>query len=492
MGKIAKQSILTTISSYLGVLIGYVNILWLLPCALTPSEFGAFRTIQDMALLLVPFAQLGLGHGITRFYPQVKKHKFTFFTYSLIWCIVGFTAVAVLFLVFKDEIIRTYSVNSPQVNNYLGVVLIITFFSVIHTILDAFMRSFLKVAIPTFIREVMVRLLVSAWIVTFLLGWIDFYQVMMGLGLLYLMAVLFMIAYMLKRDLFRLKFNFGVLSQSFKGEFIKYSLITFLGTAGSILIMKIDSLMVSAMISLDANAIYTIGFSIAVVIEMPRRAISQVVMPVIAESFAGGRLDQIHQLYKKVAVNQLIICLLLFIGLWANIDNLYHFVPNRDVYEAGKWVVLLIGLGKLSDVIFSVNGEIIVFSKYYLFNITSTLLMSLVVILLNLMLIPSYGIEGAAMASFVAMFFYNLLKYYYIKVKLHFTPFTWDLAKVILVGLVAYYIPTLLLPTLDNIFLDLIIRSALIMIIYLTGIYVFNPSPEGKNMVLNALNKIKP
>jgi len=64
MGKVAKQSIQTTIFSYLGVVIGYFNVLWLYPYAMDASELGTFRTIQDLGLLFVPFAQLGVGHGI--------------------------------------------------------------------------------------------------------------------------------------------------------------------------------------------------------------------------------------------------------------------------------------------------------------------------------------------------------------------------------------------------------------------------------------------
>jgi len=52
MGKVAKQSIQTTIFSYIGVVIGYFNVLWLYPYAMDASELGTFRTIQDLGLLL--------------------------------------------------------------------------------------------------------------------------------------------------------------------------------------------------------------------------------------------------------------------------------------------------------------------------------------------------------------------------------------------------------------------------------------------------------
>lgn len=489
MGKIAKQSILTTISSYLGVLIGYINILWLLPFAFSPSQMGAFRTIQDMALLLVPFAQLGLGHGITRFFPQVKQHKFTFFTYSLLLTLGGFTVVAVLFILFQDQLIQAYAKNSPEVLAYLGVVLLITFLSVLNSIFESFARSFLKIAVPNFIRDVVLRLFITILIISYIQAWLDFDQIMWGLGLVYFMTLLCMFFYLLYLKVLKLDFSFQLLPGEFKKSFVKFSLITLLGTAGSILIMKIDSLMVAAMISLDANAIYTIAFSIAVVIEMPRRAISQVVMPVIAEKFAENKLEEINLLYKKVAVNQLLICLLLFMGIWVNIDNLYHYVPNKEVYEAGKWVVLIIGLGKLSDIIFSINGEIIVFSRFYIFNITATLLMSVVVILLNLLLIPSFGIEGAALASLAAMVFYNVIKYFYIKARLKFSPFSPGLFKILFLGIAVVIMTHYLLPRLEPVILDILVRSTIVTALYTGAIYVLNLAPEVSGLVSNYFRK---
>ncbi|WP_194777371.1 oligosaccharide flippase family protein [Pararhodonellum marinum] len=493
MGKIASQSVWTTVSSYVGVLIGYFNLLWLMPYALEPNQIGTFRTIQDMALLLVPFAQLGVGHGITRFYPRIQSHINAFFTYSLLITLVGFLLVAGLFLVFKQQIVDAYAVNSPEVVDFLGVVLFITFFAVLNTILDSICRSFLKVAIPALIREVLLRLMLALLVSAYLFDWIGFDQLMWGLAIAYLVALLGLAIYMNQTRIFSLDFTGFTFPQGFRTEFIRFSLITFLGTAGAILIMKIDSLMVSSMIGLDANAIYTIGFSIAVVIEIPRRAISQVVMPVIAEHFAKQEMAPIQSLYQKVATYQLLICLLLFLGIWANVDNVYHFVPKREIYEAGKWIVLLIGLGKLSDMVFSVNGEIIVFSRFYLFNITATLIMCVAVVCFNLIFIPIMGLEGAALASLMAMFLYNLIKYIYVKIRLGFDPFSWDIAKLVVLGLLIWALQHFFLPRLEPVILDIVIRSLSITLLYGLGIYFLRITPllQGQlwEMILKNIGK---
>lgn len=462
MSKVAKQSIQTTIFSYIGVVIGYVNVLWLYPYALDASQLGTFRTIQDLGMLFVPFAQLGVGHGITRFFPQLKTNKSAFLSYGLAFSLVGFVVVSSIFLGFKTQIVGLFAVNSPEVIDFFGVVLLITLFALLSSILDSYSRSYLKVAIPTLIREVFLRLLTGILVGSYLLKWITFPQVMQGLIAVYGFALLGILVYLIWLGVLKLDFRWNTFPKGFRTSFMHFSLVTFLATAASILIMKIDSIMISSMISLEANAIYTIAFSMALVIELPRRAISQVVMPVIADHFAKENHKEINKLYQQISNRQLYICLLLFIGIWSNLDTIYRFIPNHEIYETGKYVVVLIGLGKLFDVMFSVNGEILVFSKFYRFNLVATIGMSILTIGLNYLLIPIYGIEGAAIASVAVMFLFNVTKYLYLKIKLGFDPFSKETIKIAFVGILALLPGFILNLTLAPI-LNLIVTSLLVL-----------------------------
>ncbi|MBA4300851.1 MAG: polysaccharide biosynthesis protein [Cyclobacterium sp.] len=438
MSKIAQQSIQTTIFSYIGVLLGYINVLWLYPYALDATELGTFRTIQDLGLLFVPFAQLGVGHGITRFFPKLEQNQSAFLSYSLALSLLGFGAVTLIFFGFKSQIMGLFATNSPEVLNFLGVVLLITLFALLSSVMDAYSRSYLKIAIPTFFREVFLRLLTSVLVGVYLLGWINFDEVMIGLVVVYGMALLGVLAYLIWLGKVHIDFNWKNFPPGFRSSFIRFSLITFLATAASTLIMKIDSIMVSSMVSLEANAIYSIAFYMALVVELPRRAISQVAMPVIADHFAKDQIGEINKLYRQISNRQLYICLFLFALIWSNIDSIYHFVPNREIYQAGKYVVFFIALGKIFDVAFSVNSEILVFSKYYRFNLVLTIAMSILIIGVNYWLIPIYGIEGAAIGSASVMLAFNLIKYGYLKIKLQLDPFSYETLKILFVGVMIF------------------------------------------------------
>ncbi len=488
MGKVAKQSIQTTIFSYIGVVIGYFNVLWLYPYAMDASELGTFRTIQDLGLLFVPFAQLGVGHGITRYFPKLESNKSAFLSYSLMIAVAGFLVVSILFIGLRTQIIGLFAANSPEVVDFLGVVLLITLFALLNSILDSYSRSYLKIAIPTFFREVFLRLLTGCLVGAYLLKWISFPQVMSGLVCVYGLVLAGVLIYLIWLDVLNFDLNWKTFPKGFKSSFIQFSLITFLATAASTLIMKIDSIMVSSMISLEANAIYTIAFSMALVIELPRRAISQVVMPVVSDHFANDNLTEINVLYKQVSNRQLYVCILLFIGIWANIDAVYSLIPNREIYMAGKSVVFLIGLGKLFDVAFSINSEILVFSKFYRFNLILTIAMSTLIILLNLIMIPIYGIEGAAAASAIVMLLFNLVKYIFLKIRLGLEPFSKETLKILGVGILTFNSARLI--SLDGSSISqLILNSFFVFVIFLMWSLIFRAGREEWLWIKNQIKK---
>jgi hypothetical protein len=75
MGVIIKESIKSSIFSYIGVIIGYVNVLWLYPYFLAADQIGLFRIIQSSAYLLATFGQFGMGSTLVKFYPKLKLEK---------------------------------------------------------------------------------------------------------------------------------------------------------------------------------------------------------------------------------------------------------------------------------------------------------------------------------------------------------------------------------------------------------------------------------
>lgn len=468
MGVIIRQSIITTIISYVGVAIGYVNLLYLYPRFLSPEQVGLMRTVQDAAILMAQFAQFGLAQSIIRFFPRfmgnITQSK-NFVNIILLAGLVAFGFFLIAFFSFEQSILQYFETNSQEFIHYSGLAIWLTFITVITTLLEVYSRSLLKNILPNLLKEIVVRLLLAIIVVFYFNGLLSFPQLMVGSVLIYVFCLFVLIAALASQGHLQLKVDLTLLDAPLRKELIRFSLLSFAGTAGLIIIGKVDSLMVAGLLGLAPVAIYTTSFYMATVIEIPKRAMTQVATPLIARGFEKNDYAEIQNIYHKTSLNQFVLGTLLLIGIAANIDSIFLIMPKGEVYQAGKWVVLIVGAGKLIDMLFGPSSEIIIYSKYYWFNIVLILLLAFVLVTANNLLIPAYGITGAAMGAALTWIIFNFVKFIFIWVKIKLQPFSPAFLKVVLIGGLAWGV-NLLIPKLDVVIADMIVRSVVITLVY--------------------------
>jgi O-antigen/teichoic acid export membrane protein len=242
------------------------------------------------------------------------------------------------------------------------------------------------------------------------------------------------------------------------------------------------------MIGLASTGIYTISFFMTAVIEIPSRATLQISAPFVSESLENNDIPRLKDLYVRYSSNQAIIGGLLLVMLWANINSIFELMPNGDVYAAGKFVVLFIGLGKLIDVTTGINNLILIYSKYHRYLILFVLFLGIITVTGNYLLIPLLGITGAAIASLASYFIINTVVIIFIYRKLGIQPFTLKSLKIFfLIGL-AFFI-NYLLPTLDSWFFDSLYRSLILLGIFVGFTYFYKLSEDLNSIVRKALSK---
>lgn len=489
MGTIKTKALYNTILSYAGAAIGYVNFLILLPYAFVPEEIGLTRVLQNAALLFVPASQLGITTVIIRYFPYFKadeKKRQSFFLYALIVALLGFILFTLFFLLFRNYIIGFYVKESPLLVTYYFLIIPLTFFLVFFGLLEAFANSHYKTTVPVFLRDIVLRLQTTILALLFVFKLLDFSQFIWLLVGSYGVVLLFLIFYLRSIGALKIALDFSFLKKGFLREIMSYGLYVLLGSTGTSLVSYIDILMIGSMIGLKETGIYAIAYYMAVVIDIPRRAIKQVVDPFIALAIKNDDRMQIAAIYKKLSINQLIIGILFVLGIWSNIDDIFSLIPNGEAYESGKYVVLIIMLGKLIDMGSSTNGEIIGYSKYYKFNIVSTLILAVLTVLTNLLFIPMFGINGAAFATLLSLLLFNISKYVFILIKLKVQPFDLNTLKILVIGGICYG-ATLLLPDFSNVFLNIFIKSSSIIVFYVIAVYFSSVSEDVNQSILKII-----
>ena len=160
----------------------------------------------------------------------------------------------------------------------------------------------------------------------------------------------------------------------------------------------------------------------ATLVQIPGRSIMQIGKPILAKAWERNDRDEIQDLYHKSALNQMLIGSLMFIGIWLNIDDVLLLVPEK--YQGVQYVFFFIGIAKLFDTSCGLNGGILVTSDKYRYDLVINVILIVLTLITNVIFIPIYGMEGAALATAVSVIIYNMLKWFLLKYWYGFQPFT--------------------------------------------------------------------
>jgi O-antigen/teichoic acid export membrane protein len=438
-------------------------------------------------------ASIGINSVIIKYFPYYrsddKKHG-GFVTFVIAWCLFGFALFTLLFVLGQQSIIAYFKgeKESTLLVKYFYYLVPLAFFVMIYSVIESMAITVFKNILSSFLREVVLRIftLVSVLLIAWsIIDYHDFLTIYLATNCL-LVVILWLYVY--KGGDFKLApVSKSLISK--KKELIKYGLFTLLSSASIALIQYLDNIMLSLMTKdLGIVGIYTTFFSIAMVISLPAKALSRTSMQIISQAWSSNDLPKIGNIYIKTSVMQMLIGCLLFIGLVVN-KHCIIVMLHKPEYANYFWVFIIVGLGFLTDITGGVNGYIINLSKHY--KVTTILIVSAVIICVtaNWLLIPKFGMIGAAAAYLLAMFMLNFAYWLFIKIKFGLQPFGKRHLLILLISAVCLLVG-LYLPLNHNVYIDMVLRSIIVAIIYTSLTYLFKISID-INLMIDKVLKLK-
>lgn len=489
MGIIVNQSVKGTIYIYIGVILGFITQAVLLPRIYSTDQIGLTKIIVAYATLVAQFGTLGFNGITIRLFPFFKDPKSKhhgFLSLTLLTGLFGFLITLGLFFIFKNWFIEFSSEKSALLIEYLNYLLILIFFQIFFTLLDGYYTALLNSIHGTFLREVFQRILIIIGVGLFYFGYIDFHQFIIVYIASMSVPTLFMLFTLIRERHFSLKTDFAFLKKPLLTSMGLMALFSILNGFSSNIILTVDTIMVTGIVGLSATGIYSTCALFAIFVSLPSRSILKIANIVSAGAWKDNDLTAIRHIYEKSCITLFIIGLLMFLGLWSNIENIFKILG--PTFVSGKWVIFFLGLGSLIDMSTGANSSILGSSPYY--KVQTIFLVSLVILLIltNMLLIPNYGITGAAIGSAVSLTTLNLLRFLYIWHKFNLQPFNYKFIVVAIIGICAYFI-TSFLPTLSNFIADILVRSSILTALFCLPIYWLKISTDINQKVDEILNR---
>lgn len=477
MGEIFKQSAKNSIYIYLGVFLGFIVTGVLYPELLTPEEIGLIQVLMGYSIIIAKIGGLGMQQVTLRMFPYFRDEKnrhHGFLALVLFVTAAGFIIVVSLYAIFKDVIVEMGKEESGLFAQYVDLIIPMVLFTMLFYLFDNYYRVLYDAVTGTIYQEVVKRVFIIAAIFLYYLNVYDFQGFVYAYVAIVAIPFLALILSLKFSNKIYLKTEFSYITPKLRKEITDVAAFGLLAGTSGLFVMHVDKIMVLNLTdSLSATGVYSISFFFGSLVQKPARALGKVSAVFISEAWKNTRLHEIDDLYKKSALNQMLIGLLLFIGLIVNLDNIIEYLGED--YQGGRYVIVLISLSFLIDMSAGINGLIINTSRYYRWQTYLLLGLIFSVVLFNWLLIPVFGIMGAALATLLAKVVFNFAKFLLIYIKWKIQPFDVQFLKIFGIGAVSF-LAGWFLPQMGNYILDIILRSTITAAIYGFGVLILRPS----------------
>ncbi len=416
--EVRKKSGVFFSSNLAGVLF---SSLYLLVAArfLPPSLYGEFLYLSIFCSFVAVFTGFGLSNALLYFLSRKDvsdsaKQKILTFAVAFVSI---FSLVAILLGFFFSDFVLQVLLNGSAHKLFYFQMLPYLLLTTLQTLLVEALRSRRLIAAHVRSNFFLLpggKLAFLALLVFF--GVRDFSALLLSLYLSTLLSLFYNICVLRREKLFG--WNSSVVSYT---AVLSYAWPTLLNGVLGIVMTNMDKYMLGAMLTMASVAVYNAALALGNVSSMALSAVNSIFAPVVASLYSAGNLKELKTLYRN-ATRWITIANVFIVGfalLFA--EDLMRIAG--DSFVSGANALRLICFGQLVNSGVGSVGYINAMIGRPLCNFYANLAAFLLNLVLNFTLIPTYGMEGAALATAAALATWNLISFGFMYQALPMHPF---------------------------------------------------------------------
>jgi O-antigen/teichoic acid export membrane protein len=409
---------------------------------LGPSDYGLLSLGLAVLGIGTILTTVGLPSGVMRFVPYYRSQGRDDYLKGVILIslkIVFFLSFIItgIIYVFSEDI--AYSLfHEPRFLPILGIFLVAIPFSAIKQIFIFATRGFRNAKYPVYTEQFFVQ--ISKLFLTIVLLLLGFGIV--GASVATVLPVIlstFLIFYFLEFKIYRI-FRTDIKPKIEAKELFSYSWpLTFMPLIYMVLSWT-DTLMLGYFLDATAVGIYNVARPTAAFVMMIPDALSQLFLPVFTGLYALKKYDEMYSVYRTISrwLFMSVLPILMIFVIFSRVIITFLFGME---YSAAAGPFAILSFGYFASIITGPGGGALATIGKTKITLITTAAAAILNIILNLILIPIYGINGAATVtafSMITQYWLNmLLANYYLKVfpftRGHFKPITASIFSIILI-----------------------------------------------------------
>jgi O-antigen/teichoic acid export membrane protein len=497
MSTIRRQSIISSIVIYIGFAVGLLNTYFFTRVGnFTEAEYGLTTIFVAIATMMMAFAIMAMPAYIFKFYHYYNDHlpprKNDMITWALLVSTIGFILVMIAGWALKHLVIRKFGTNSPQLVIYYYWIFPMGLGLTIFTVLEAYTWNLGKSIFTNFLKEVQWRLFTTVLIVLFILHVINDYDLFIKLyAFTYPGIAIILFVYLVITKKIHFTFKVSKVSRRFFRKILALCSFVYTGILIFTISQVFDTIVIASILENGpAKAgIFGLATIMSSIIQAPQRGIVSASISHLSKAWKEKNMSLLQKIYQRSSINQLIFACGLFLLIWLNFADGINTFKLKPVYLDAAWVFFLLGLTKIIDMGTGVNAQIIGTSNYWRFELTSGIILLILMLPLTYILTKQYGLIGPAIASLVSITIYNIIRIVFLWKKFKLFPLTIQSLYTILVAAACYGICHFIFTDMHGL-TGLFLRSIAFLLLYSTGVLYFNLTPDLKPVIQSIIKRL--
>lgn len=381
----------------------------------TEAEYGVYSLALVILNICTVIATLGLHQGVARNIAYARGKNDTERVQNLIPASLQFGLIAsislgiIIFL--TADILATGIFHDSTLAFPLKIFALGIPFTTLISVFVSIFRGFGNVKPTAYFQNILRPLLLLLFILPVVFLNLPFTGVFYAFLAALVISFIALIVYTSKRLHYPVGFRTVMIASPVAKELILFSL-PLLGIAVlGLIIHWTDTLMLGGLKSSADVGLYNAAHPLAQFISQPLSAMILIYVPVASELYAQGSIPEMRRNFSIITKWLCAATLPLFLVLFLFPDTVLGFLFGAS-YASATTALRILSIGFMINNFMGPNGAALTAMGEVRFIMWATLATAGINVVLNIFLIPSLGIEGAAIASVVAITSINLIVFW--------------------------------------------------------------------------------
>jgi len=413
MKDILKGSLIIVIFKIFGAISLFLTYM-LIPRYYGVEVFGVFNIVFGLLMIGTVISRIGLDTYVLRIIPTIEDNReelSLFFKSILKILVISSLLVSLSILIFLNAI-NSYLFKSIDATDYLiGLSILILPYTLFNVFPEIF-RGFDNIRLYSFFRN-----LLQNFTLAFLLSiGIIFSFEYTPIDILYMTIVIIFVFISIVLYIFLRTRNISFfISGRYKKKILKNSYPMFLAASLMFVMSYIDSFMIAYYLDEYQVGIYSACINISMIITFIPIAIGGFISPKISKAYSKNNIQEVKNIFKNSLIIIILVTIPIFLIIYVYAEFLLALFGTAFI--SATLTLLITNIAFLAEALCGPVGFVMNMTDNQHIFMRILFISLLINITFNAILIPIYGINGAAIAMLLSMFFWSIGSLIFLKKK---------------------------------------------------------------------------